>query len=344
MDHFTAHLVQVEVEVVTPLALNPHKGSSLRGAIFHALLNRFCMNRHAQLCAECPLAAGCPVAFLVSTMRPESERGRDVPRPYAIRPPLDRSTRYEPGDRFSFGLTLFAQALNLFPYIVLVLDEMGRAGLGLRLPENRQRRGTFRIQAVTAVNPLTGECQPILQAGEHMVQLPDIPITHPQIIQRAGAFHATQLTIRFLTPTRIVDQDNLVKRPLFRPLFQRLLERLSALAREFSDTPLQADFPSLIGQAEQVQLVRDHTHWVELESYSTRLGRATPLGGFIGTAVYEAPDWQPFLPWLIWGQFTHVGKDAVKGNGWYQLGSPKHKPGPNSSTAQKVGPAWTSHT
>jgi hypothetical protein len=125
------------------------------------------------------------------------------------------------------------------------------------------------------------------------------------------------LAIRFLTPTRLVDGGRLVRRPDFRILMQRLLERLSALARQFCDTPLALDFGGLIHQAEAVQLVADDTRWVELESYSTRLGRATPLGGFIGQATF-AGDLAPFLPWLLWGQFTHVGKDAVKGNGLYQ--------------------------
>jgi hypothetical protein len=124
------------------------------------------------------------------------------------------------------------------------------------------------------------------------------------------------LAIRFLTPARLVDGGRLVRRPDFRILMQRLLERLSALAREFCDTPLALDFGGLIHQAAAVQLVADDTRWVELESYSTRLGRATPLGGFIGQATF-AGDLAPFLPWLLWGQFTHVGKDAVKGNGWY---------------------------
>jgi hypothetical protein len=34
-----------------------------------------------------------------------------------------------------------------------------------------------------------------------------------------------------------------------------------------------------------------------------------------------AEDWSPFLPYLIWGQFTHVGKDATKGNGVYRIGN-----------------------
>jgi hypothetical protein len=319
MNHFTAHHLHIESEVTAPLALNPHKGSSLRGGLFHALWNRFCMNKAASVCAECPLVATCPVALLVSTLRPESERGRDVPRPYAIRPPLDPATRYPSGDRFTFGLTLFAQALNLFPYIILALDEMGRAGLGLKLEENRWRRGTFRVCAVEAVNPLTGERRPVVRAGESLVRVPDVPVTHAQVLSRVRPPQGGRLTLHFLTPTRIVDRGELVKRPHFRPLFQRLLERLSALAREFSDTPLDLDFRDLIQRAEGVQLVADETRWVELASYSTRLRRATPIGGFVGRATYWAEDWGPFLPWLVWGQFTQVGKDAVKGNGWYEV-------------------------
>jgi hypothetical protein len=37
------------------------------------------------------------------------------------------------------------------------------------------------------------------------------------------------------------------------------------------------------------------------------------------SVVLQADDWSPFWPWLVWGQFVHVGKDAVKGNGWYEI-------------------------
>jgi len=340
MDHFTAHHLHVEAEVTAPMALNEHEGSSLRGGLFHALWNRFCMNKAAPVCADCPLVAACPVALLVSTLNPASFRGRDVPRPYAIRPPLDDRTRYRPGDHLSFGLTLFAQALNLFPYVILALDEMGRAGLGLRLPENGWRRGTFRLVAAEAVNPLTGEHRPVARAGEALVRVPDVPVTHAQVMSLVhglnGSSGGATLSIAFLTPTRLVDHGDLVQRPLFRPLFQRLLERRSALSRELSDTPRRLDFHNLVPQAQRVRLVADETRWVELRSYSTRLRRATPIGGFVGRATYWADDWQPFLPWLIWGQFTHVGKDAVKGNGWYELALTPAS-GPPSPTVRERG-------
>jgi hypothetical protein len=89
MDHFTAHRLLFECEVVTPLRLNERAGSAIRGAFFHALRNGFCAfarDRETQ-CARCALVAACPVAFLAGTLDDKSERGADVPRPYTIQPP-----------------------------------------------------------------------------------------------------------------------------------------------------------------------------------------------------------------------------------------------------------------
>ncbi|MEW6233446.1 MAG: CRISPR system precrRNA processing endoribonuclease RAMP protein Cas6 [Chloroflexota bacterium] len=321
MEHFTAHRLRFECEVVEIIQLNPHQGSAIRGAFYHALLNAFCMNHQASSCTACPLVATCPVAFLVATLDPQSDRGATVPRPYTIEPPLDGKTRYEPGEKLEFGLTMFARALNLFPYVVLGMQRLEQGGLGKRVPENGYRRGRFRVRAVWAENPLTGEHQPVLRQGETMVQVPDVPVTQEHVVRCASQEVCTEITLEFLTPTRLTDQKRLVKQPAFRVLFQRLMERLEALAKEFSDTPLDRRLKyDLVGQAAAVELVNDQTHWVELESYSTRLRRTTPISGFVGRATYRAVDWRPFLPWLVWGQFTHVGKDAVKGNGWLVFG------------------------
>ena len=42
--------------------------------------------------------------------------------------------------------------------------------------------------------------------------------------------------------------------------------------------------------------------------------RAIYLGGLVGTAAYEG-DFAEFLPWLLWGQLVHVGKNATFGLG-----------------------------
>ena len=361
MNHFTAHRLVFECEVVTPLRLNEQTGSAIRGAFYHALWNQFCMNHDAPACPACPLVATCPVAFLVSTLDEKSERGANVPRPYTIQPPLiplsqgagsstllplgeglgmRAKTEYAPGETLTFGLTMFARALNLFPYVVLAMQRLEQGGLGKRVAANGGRRGQFRVRRVWAENPLTGESRDVLRQGETMVQVPDVPITDEQIgevaRQRVGesanqrigesANQRTsgkgEVTLELLTPLRLVDDGQLVRRMAFRPLIQRLHGRLKQLTAEYSDTPLDFDLRQVMAQAEAVRVISDETRWVELESYSTRLGRATPIGGLVGRVTFEG-DLAPFWSWLMWGQFTHVGKDAVKGNGWYQISNVK---------------------
>src|SRR5690606_9165031 len=99
----------------------------------------------------------------------------------------------------------------------------------------------------------------------------------------------------------------------------RLITRLEQLSSRFSDTPLSLDVPALLEQAAQVKLVQNQTRWVELDSYSTRRRSTTPIGGLVGCAVYEAEEWGPFRPWLIWGSLLGVGKNTVKGDGWYTI-------------------------
>jgi len=350
MDNFKAHRLRFVTEVQSEIELNEHQGSAIRGALFHAMRARFCGNREAGECAQCPLVATCPVAALLSTLKPGAPGGRDVPRPYTVQPPLpgtgghpvedDRGRlffHYELGERFEFGLTLYAQALQLFPYVVLTVKSFEDGGIGRRMERasGRWRRGTVRIQEVWAENPLAGERQPVLDSGDDTVQVPDVPITHAQVCkfasEQVGKPASLQVdksgsgcvTLRFLTPTRLVERGRLVKPHAFRfkPLLQRLLDRLEALSRDFSDTKLDVDFSGLVAASERVRVVDNRLWWEELRSYSTRRRAESPTSGLLGTVVLESEDWSPFLPWLIWGEFTHIGKDAVKGNGWYVLNS-----------------------
>lgn len=327
---FTAHQLRFECVVRTPVALNMHKGSALRGALFHALRgdegreSGFCVNKREQFCHRCPYHAMCPISSLLATVDEASERGIDVPRPYTIEPPTGAQTVYGPGERLQFGLTLFARALDLFPYVIVAVRDLERGGIGIarELPPRSGvwRRGTFSVERIVAMNPLTGDEQPVLQAGDDLVAVPDVPIRHGDVVAAAEATPTDGgVALEFVTPTRLVDQGRLLRRPLFLPLALRLFERLEALSGRYGGAALPIDRAALLPLAERVRVVDDQTRWVELDSYSTRTRSRSPIGGFVGTVTVEG-DLAPFLPWLLWGQFTHVGKDAVKGNGMYWVG------------------------
>jgi hypothetical protein len=326
---FTAHQLRFECEVLTPVHLHAHKGSALRGALFHALRgdegqsNGFCINKPELFCHRCPHHTACPISALLATVDDDSARGVDVPRPYTIEPPVGAQTVYQPGERLDFGLTLFARALDLFPYVIVGVRDLEEGGIGLSRPQPGSRsgwdRGRFAVRRIVAVNPLTRQERPVLQAGDDLVSVPDIPITDAQIQAVATLTpEVERLTLEFLTPLRLIDQGRLVQRIAFLPFLLRLLERMEALSVRYSGQRLAFDHAQLLPAAEQVTVLEDATRWVELESYSTRRQARSPMGGLVGSVTFGGP-LAPFVPWLLWGQFTHVGKDAVKGNGLYRM-------------------------
>ena len=81
------------------------------------------------------------------------------------------------------------------------------------------------------------------------------------------------------------------------------------------------DYRGLIERAKTVRLFRDETRWAEWTRYSSRQGRQMTWDGFTGLATYEG-DLKPFWPYLVFGQWTHVGKGATFGLGKYRLDRP----------------------
>ena len=126
------------------------------------------------------------------------------------------------------------------------------------------------------------------------------PITHQQIVDTARelerAVRGRGITLSLLTPTRLIESGQLVKPHEFRfkPLLQRLLDRLEALSRDFSDTKLKVDFSALVAASEQVRVRDNRLWWEELRSYSTRRRTDSPTSGERGwTASRESRSSSP---------------------------------------------------
>ena len=414
---FNVLALRITMRATEPILLEEYPGSALRGALFHALLRRFCANPTAESCGVCPLNATCPVAALVAPLRDESPRGRDVPRPFvlssvvavrsslpipaaaaqlsgdvagkaqvkapattegnvatgsvatgeevggSLAPPAPAHTpsaptgggertytppaqRIEVGQEYAFDLSVIGKAMTLFPYVAMSMPTIELMGLGRRGPDGR--RGRPQVLRIEAVNPFdaTGEARETLyQRGQARVAAPTLAVTAAQVAARATALPGDRLTLRFLTPTRLIAEGQLVRRPDLRIILLRLAERLDALEAEYgapmgvapvSVAPTTSDdepgAPAVVGaeawrlrrqlimQAmESVRLTRDETHWVDVLSYSGRQRRATPIGGFVGMATYAGPLPQELRELLVWGEVLHVGKNAVKGDGYYRI-------------------------
>jgi CRISPR-associated endoribonuclease Cas6 len=101
-------------------------------------------------------------------------------------------------------------------------------------------------------------------------------------------------------------------------LAKRLRDRINALSYFYCGKGLDIDFKDFGAQAEKIKSVSDSTGWVESSRYSRRREVTHDLSGFVGEANFEG-ELGMFLPYLKLGEYLHVGKNAVFGNGWYKI-------------------------
>jgi hypothetical protein len=129
------------------------------------------------------------------------------------------------------------------------------------------------------------------------------------------------MTLQFITPLRLVYQEHPVKHISFSPLVQRLLERYLSLEHYYGNQELtisREEKNAWLHLADSIHCTNDEMRWQELRSYSNRQKRSTSIGGLIGDVTFEG-DLTPFLDLLIIGELIHVGKNVVKGGGWYKI-------------------------
>lgn len=317
MDDFNLPVYQIrfEAEATTMLHMGPQAGAQIRATLWHAL-NRFACTdvtgrddlRHAQ---------NCPMCFLLE-LQARSPRGENPPRPFAIRPPLgvraEDDRIYGLGERFEIGMTLFGDVVTLFPYIVQGMRIAGEQGVGYG-------RGRFILVDIVNVHPLSGEAASLMNG--RVIKLPQIAIRASDVEAFAANLPDDRLRLRFLTPTQIKDAGRILTRPAFAPLISRILERCQSIAYHYSETDTSEDtwkprFTRLKLLAEAVKVQQNNTRHVMVRSGSRRTNQIHDIGGIVGDVLFIG-DMKPFKTWLVWGMSLQVGKNTIKGAGWYEI-------------------------
>lgn len=311
------HHITFVLEAQSNVHFGAQVGAQIRGALWHALDKAVCIAPqerqhpdHARL---------CPMCFLLE-LQAQSPRGQNPPRPFAVRPPLavraEADRVFAVGETFEVGMTLMGKASALFPYLVQGMRLVGRTGVGYG-------RGRFEISGIHCHNPLTETTETLLQNG--IVRVPTLTVTHKDIVQQADALPDGHIHLRFLTPTTLKQHKTILHQPEFTPLIARLLERCQAMLFHYADDPSTAApetwqplYQGLIQAAADIQRSLDNTRWVDVRSGSRRSNYYHDMGGFVGEVRFEG-DVSPFHEWLLWGQSLQVGKNTVKGSGWYEI-------------------------
>lgn len=329
------------------LALHPRNpGNSLRGA-FGSTFKRLVCPTPVECRQTCRMKATCPYGQIFEPSPPPgSDRlalNHDIPRPFILRPPHGIEAKAQPGESLHFELILIGKANDYLPYFLVTFRELEQQGIGL----GRGRYEISRVVQIIEPSSVTRQPVSVTQACEseriHQAEngqrrtdngAIDIYSSTDQLVRptphrlsfkdcRHLAAHRftnndQRLTVRFITPTHLKADGKIVGRPDFHHVIKRLRDRINALAHFYCDDTLDVDHKAFGERAERVQTISCNVRWEDRDRRSWRTGLSHDMGGFVGEVTYEGK-MEEFLPLLILGQYTHVGKYSVWGNGQYEI-------------------------
>jgi hypothetical protein len=323
---FSLQHLRFHLEPKAPLHMPRYnKGNVIRGG-FGSTFRRIVCHSACRDAEICELRSVCPYTAVFQPFVPEDSekisRNRDIPRPFVIKPPLDTREVYFPGERLSFDIVLVGKIKDYLPYFIVTFRELSQAGLG-------RSRTPVELVRVSDIGPDGSEI-PVYTSEDNLVRPPAKPIhwadlcSHDNsnngsvVVHEAPRKTTATVTLRFVTATMLKADGVNIRRPAFGPVLKRLRDRINALAYFYCGKGLDIDFKEFGERAEGIKTVADSTRWVESSRFSRRRDVSHDLSGFVGEVSFEGVV-EPFLPYLKLGEYLHVGKNAVFGNGWYQI-------------------------
>lgn len=308
---FPFSVFRLVIQPIETLNLPPHKGSAIRGAFGHAFRSAVCVLRH-QDCARCMLLSQCVYAYVFESIPPADlpfiRSMTHAPHPFVLRPPIEDRRFYEPGEPLSFDLILMGKAMEYLPYYAHAFVEMGRRGLG-------KGRGKFVLETIQAVG-LDGA--PLTIFDGEVLRNRSIRITLEDLLSDRSP--PARCSFRFISPVCIREKGAYLKEiPGFGTLFRNLLRRIVTLAHLHAQIDCAGmDFSVLCHAADEVVAVSSGSEYIGWRRYSNRKQSRMPLAGFTGEATYEG-DFAPFWPFMVLGEYLHIGKHTSFGLGRYRL-------------------------
>jgi len=296
------------MEAVEDAVLPSYLGSTLRGAMGHALRQLVCIVPRDD-CKKCMHRWQCAFTYIMATSRQETDsagniRSVAVPHPYVIEPPQGQQTHYQKGSLLQYHLLLVGNSIPLLPLFIAAFIRVGKNGLG-------RNRHKFVLQQVEQEND--GENMLLWQGGDNLLQ-PPLPIK----LGEQEAEETEQIALVLHTPTRLVDKGRLDDSPGFSVFMRAVFRRLDSLGQIHGQSGLELNFQEYINRANQVELVESDCSWFDWERYSSRQSTYMKLGGLVGRLTYGG-DLSAFIPYLKMGQILHVGKNTSFGLGRYTL-------------------------
>lgn len=297
-----------------PLELPAHPGALLR-SVFGAALRQGACTTGLPRCGECPLLRSCAYPAIFETPPAPTQfeqKFSQLPNPYVIEPPAGPVV-LRAGEPLVFHMVLAGSATQRqTPLIINAWQRALRFGLG-------QARIPGQLQAVAALDAL-GHRNTLFPPSAAAPSQPT-PLLDLAALIRTGNPEPAALELRFESPLRLQHESKPLRPDQLTPrvFMSHLLRRITLMLDAHMDIrPAPFDVGAVLSLANQVAHDSRALQWHDLRRYSARQGQELPQGGVQGPWLWQGPLAQ-LLPWLLLGQWLHVGKGATAGLGGYTV-------------------------
>jgi CRISPR/Cas system endoribonuclease Cas6 (RAMP superfamily) len=128
-----------------------------------------------------------------------------------------------------------------------------------------------------------------------------------------------EITLRFITPTRLRIKGEVVENPSFVQLISSLSLRLAMVAQTYGTESLSYDHKAVIERARNVSTRNSTLRLMALDRFSSRRKTKLAIDGFMGDVTFSGAATQELLPLIVAGEFLHVGSGTAFGMGRYVI-------------------------
>jgi hypothetical protein len=314
LDSLALHRYRVDLVLARPLDIPPCQRAVLWRGAFGSVFRSLVCHDLSLACEACPLRAACPFprVFAPSAVDggPAIGRMRDPPRPFLLSDPHPDAPSLPSGSPIAFGFTVVGTAVTELPYFVVALRRLGDDGIG-------RGRTRFRIDAVRCIDAASLPGEVVYARGSDVVRPVRLPLRARDLMRPADT-SAERVRVRFVTPTDVrggTDDTSFGQAPAFGVLVRRARDRAGALATFFGGGPLGHDPRAVGAAADSVRVTGAEIVRTAIARRSTRTGQRHPVGGVVGSVMYEGAGVAVAMPWLRLAEALGVGKHATFGNG-----------------------------
>ncbi len=292
--------VELQQEVSDPYAL-----FGIRSAFMAAFRKAVCSEDGN--CAGCSNRQDCayPATFFqtVASEPAAVKRHQKPSLPFVFDLPIIQPLPNR-GVALELGLTLAGVAVNHLADYLAALQLMFAEGIG-------RKTGWAKLLKVEALD--YSGARTVLQASQERPALDRLVILTANGLGESRTLSSSGITLQFATPLRILQEGKPLRVFGASYFLRSLIRRLSSLAYYYGGGELELDYKWLARQSVAIVGSADQCHWRDWGT--TADGR---LSGVTGE-VRLTGDLTDFHPFLLLGEYFHVGKGASFGLGRYRL-------------------------